>query len=516
MAIAWIIVVGILCAGAGFGIAYTVTRGQNTDRSKEAEIKVEAMLAEAKAEEKDVLLRAKDEALKIRTAAEQEAREARSEYQRGERRLTQKEENIDRKLETIEQREKSLADKEQEAAQAKEEMAAARQKLDDARQEQIRELERVSAMDRNEAKAQLLEAVEAEIRPEANKRVREMEFEAKEEGEAKARKIIALAIQKYASDQVSESSVSVVPLPSEDMKGRIIGREGRNIRALEAATGVDLIIDDTPDTVILSGFDPVRREIARLALSKLVVDGRIHPARIEELVAKARMEVDNVMREEGEKAALEAKVHGLSGDLIKAMGRLHFRTSYSQNVLRHSIEIAALCSTMAHELGGDVNVARRAGFLHDVGKGVSHDVEGPHAIIGGEIAKRLGEMKPVVHAIKAHHGEEEPETVEALIVAAADAISAARPGARRENLETYAKRLEALENIANSFPGVDRSFAIQAGREVRIIVRPDEVDDLAAARLARDIVKQIQENLSYPGQIKVMVLRETRAVEFAK
>ena len=276
MAIAWIIVVGVLCAGAGFGIAYTVTRGQNTDRSKEAEIKVEAMLAEAKAEEKDVLLRAKDEALKIRTAAEQEAREARSEYQRGERRLTQKEENIDRKLETIEQREKSLADKEQEAAQAKEEMAAARQKLDDARQEQMRELERVSAMDRNEAKAQLLEAVEAEIRPEANKRVREMEFEAKEEGEAKARKIIALAIQKYASDQVSESSVSVVPLPSEDMKGRIIGREGRNIRALEAATGVDLIIDDTPDTVILSGFDPVRREIARLALSKLVVLSLIH------------------------------------------------------------------------------------------------------------------------------------------------------------------------------------------------------------------------------------------------
>ncbi|HLQ32054.1 MAG TPA: HDIG domain-containing protein, partial [Chloroflexota bacterium] len=263
-------------------------------------------------------------------------------------------------------------------------------------------------------------------------------------------------------------------------------------------------------------FDPVRREIARQALTKLVVDGRIHPARIEELVAKARMDVDNTMREEGEKAALEAKVHGLSPDLTKAIGRLHFRTSYSQNVLRHSIEIAALCSTMAHELGADVNVARRGGFLHDVGKGVSHEVEGPHAIIGGEIAKRLGESKAVVHAIKAHHGEEEPETVEALIVAAADAISAARPGARRENLETYAKRLEALETIANSFPGVDRSFAIQAGREVRIIVRPDEVDDLAAARLARDIVKQIQENLAYPGQIKVMVLRETRAVEFAK
>jgi ribonuclease Y len=509
MAIAWIIVVGVLCAAGGFGVAYLVTRKQQTDFAKEAEIKIEAMLAEARAEEKDILLKAKDEALKTRTAAEQEAREARNESQRAERRLAQKEENIDRKVESIEQREKQITGKEQEAETAKAE-------VERLRQEQVQQLERVATMNRDEAKAQLLQAVETEIRAEANKRVREIEFETKEEAEAKARKIIALAIQKYASDQVSESSVSVVPLPSEDMKGRIIGREGRNIRALEAATGVDLIIDDTPDTVILSGFDPVRREIARQALTKLVVDGRIHPARIEELVAKARMEVDNIMREEGEKAALEAKVHGLSPDLIKAIGRLHFRTSYSQNVLRHSIEIAALCSTMAHELGADVNVARRGGFLHDVGKGVSHEVEGPHAIIGGEIAKRMGESKAVVHAIKAHHGEEEPETVEALIVAAADAISAARPGARRENLETYAKRLEGLENIANSFPGVDRSFAIQAGREVRIIVKPEEVDDLAAARLARDIVKQIQENLSYPGQIKVMVLRETRAVEFAK
>jgi len=505
----WLIVVGVLCAAAGFGAAYVATRKQKEDRSKEAEIKIEAMLAAAKAEEKDTLLKAKDEALKIRTAAEQEAREARNEYQRAERRLSQKEENLDRKLESIEKRDQSLASKEQEIERV-------RSELEELRQQQVRELERVSSMNRDEAKNALLQAVETEIRAEANKRVRDIEFETKEEAEAKARKIIALAIQKYASDQVAESSVSVVPLPSEDMKGRIIGREGRNIRALEAATGVDLIIDDTPDTVILSGFDPVRREIARLALSKLVVDGRIHPARIEELVAKARLEVDNVMREEGEKAALAAKVHGLSPDLVKAMGRLHFRTSYSQNVLQHSVEIAALCSTMAHELGADVNVARRGGFLHDVGKGVSHEVEGPHAIIGGDIAKRLGEHKSVVHAIKAHHGEEEPETVEALIVAAADAISAARPGARRENLETYAKRLEALETIANSFPGVDRSFAIQAGREVRIIVKPDEVDDLAAARLARDIVKQIQENLAYPGQIKVMVLRETRAVEFAK
>ncbi|HLQ34939.1 MAG TPA: ribonuclease Y, partial [Chloroflexota bacterium] len=383
MAIAWIIVVGVLCAAGGFGVAYLVTRKQQTDFAKEAEIKIEAMLAEARAEEKDILLKAKDEALKTRTAAEQEAREARNESQRAERRLAQKEENIDRKVESIEQREKQITGKEQEAETAKAE-------VERLRQEQVQQLERVATMNRDEAKAQLLQAVETEIRAEANKRVREIEFETKEEAEAKARKIIALAIQKYASDQVSESSVSVVPLPSEDMKGRIIGREGRNIRALEAATGVDLIIDDTPDTVILSGFDPVRREIARQALTKLVVDGRIHPARIEELVAKARMEVDNIMREEGEKAALEAKVHGLSPDLIKAIGRLHFRTSYSQNVLRHSIEIAALCSTMAHELGADVNVARRGGFLHDVGKGVSHEVEGPHAIIGGEIAKRMG------------------------------------------------------------------------------------------------------------------------------
>jgi ribonuclease Y len=488
MAIAWFIVVGVVCAVGGFGVAFAITRGKQIDRTKEAAIKIEAMLAEAKAEEKDILLKAKDEALKLRTQAEQEAREARREVQNLERRVSQKEESIDSKLEALDKREHALVNKEQELEQGREE-------VDKLRQSQILELERVSSLTQEEAKGQLLQAIETEVRVEANKRVREIEFESKEEAEAKARKIIALAIQKYASDQVSESSVSVVPLPSEDMKGRIIGREGRNIRALEAATGVDLIIDDTPDTVILSGFDP---------------------ARIEELVAKARMDVDNTMREEGEKAALEAKVHGLTPDLTKAIGRLHFRTSYSQNVLRHSIEIAALCSTMAHELGADVNIARRGGFLHDVGKGVSHEVEGPHAIIGGEIAKRLGESKAVVHAIKAHHGEEEPETVEALIVAAADAISAARPGARRENLETYAKRLEALENIANSFPGVDRSFAIQAGREVRIIVRPDEVDDLAAARLARDIVKQIQENLSYPGQIKVMVLRETRSVEFAK
>ncbi|MGH2363103.1 MAG: ribonuclease Y [Chloroflexota bacterium] len=509
MNIVLFVIVAVVVGAAGFGAGLALKRTRNEGREREANAKIETLLAEAKAQEKDILLQAKDEALKVRTAAEGEAREARSESQRTERRISQKEENLDRKLEALDKRERNVNAKEQETEELHEAMEL-------KRLEQVQELERVASMTREEAKTQLLTNIEQEVRVEANKRVREIEFETKEEAEQKARKIIALAIQKYASDQVSESAVSVVPLPSEDMKGRIIGREGRNIRALEAATGVDLIIDDTPDTVILSGFDPVRREVARQALTKLIVDGRIHPGRIEELVAKARLDVENTMRDEGEKAAAEAKVHGLSADLNKAMGRLHFRTSYSQNVLRHSIEIAALCATMAYELGADVNVARRAGFMHDIGKGVSHEVEGPHAIIGGEIAKRLGESKAVVHAIKAHHGEEEPETVEALIVAAADAISAARPGARRESLETYVKRLEALESIANSFPGVERSFAIQAGREVRIIVKPEEVDDLAASRLARDIVKQIQENLSYPGQIKVMVSRETRAVEFAK
>src|SRR5579875_760307 len=510
MAIAWIIVVGVLCAAAGFAVAYMVTSKQNVDRSKEAEIKIEAMLAEAKAEEKDILLKAKDEALKIRTAAEQEAREARNEYQRAERRLSQKEENIDRKLEQIERREKSLSTKEQEAEEAKAEVEL-------MRQEQIRELERVAAMNRDEAKAQLLQAVETEIRAEANKRVREIEFETKEEAEAKARKIIALAIQKYASDQVSESSVSVVPLPSEDMKGRIIGREGRNIRALEAATGVDLIIDDTPDTVILSGFDPVRREIARVALTKLIIDGRIHPARIEEVVAKSRQEVEQIVQEEGERACMEANVTNLPPDLVRLLGRLHFRTSYGQNVLNHSIEVSVLAATMAHELGADVNVCKVAGLLHDLGKAIDQEVEGPHALISGEVARRFNRSPKIVHASAAHHATEaEPQSLEAAIVQAADAPSAARPGARRETIDLYIKRLEALESIANSFTGVEKSFAIQAGREVRIIVKPEEVDEYAAERLARDIAHKIEESLDYPGQIKICVVRETRSVDYAR
>lgn len=509
MTIVLVIVVGVLCAAVGFGVAYTVTRKQKTDAAKEASIKVEAMLAQAKAEEKDILLKAKDEAIKIRTTAEQEAREARNEYQRAERRLSQKEENIDRKLEGLERREKGLTAKEQEAEQAKAE-------LDRLRQEQIHELERVASMNRDEAKAQLLEAVETEIRAEANKRVRDIEFETKEEAEAKARKIIALAIQKYASDQVSESSVSVVPLPSEDMKGRIIGREGRNIRALEAATGVDLIIDDTPDTVILSGFDPVRREIARQALTKLVVDGRIHPARIEELVAKARMDVDNIMREEGEKAALEAKVHGLSPDLVKAMGRLHFRTSYSQNVLRHSIEVAFLSGMLADEMGMDGKLARRCGLLHDIGKAADHDQEGGHPKIGADLLKRYGERPEVVHAALGHHDDLRISNPYTVIVAAADACSASRPGARRESLERYIKRMEELETIAGGFPGVEQAFAIQAGRELRVIASSKDTTDATAAKICYDIARAFEEQLTYPGEIKVTVIRESRMTEVAK
>jgi ribonucrease Y len=470
---------------------------------------VALMVAETETRTKEMLLEAKEEAHRIRVAAEQDVRERRTQVQRMEQRILQKEENLDRRLEGLEKRERQLTQRE-------EDVESQRTKIDELIEQQRVELERVSALSREEATEMFLRAVEAEMREQANRLVRQIEAQAKEEADERARKIITTAIQRWASDQVSESSVSVVPLPTEEMKGRIIGREGRNIRALEMATGVDLIIDDTPEAVILSGFDPVRREIARQALGKLIQDGRIHPARIEEMVDKARSEVENIIREEGDRASFDADVHGLNPDLLKSLGRLHFRFSMGQNVLRHSVEVAHLCAMMATELGADVNVARRAGLLHDLGKGVSHEVEGPHALIGADIAKRLGQPPKVVHAIAAHHFEEEPQTVEAFLVQAADAISGARPGARRDTLESYVKRLEALENIANSFDGVEKSFAIQAGREVRIVVRPEDVDDLAAARMARDIVSKIEETLEYPGQIKVMVIREKRVVDYAK
>jgi ribonucrease Y len=393
----------------------------------------------------------------------------------------------------------------------------ARDELEQLKRQQISELERISQLTVEQAKNILLERFESRAHADAAQRIRMIEEQTRETAESYAREIITLAIQRCASDQVAEAVVSVVPLPNDEMKGRIIGREGRNIRALEAATGIDLIIDDTPEAVILSGFDPVRREVARVALTKLILDGRIHPARIEDVVARARQEVDTIVREAGENAAMEANVHGLQPELLKILGRLHFRTSYGQNVLAHSVEVSILAATMAHELGADVNICKTAGLLHDMGKAIDQEVEGPHAIIGGEVARRFGKSPKIIHAMVAHHASEtEPQTLEAAIVQAADAISAARPGARRETIDLYIKRLEALEHIANSFTGVEKSFAIQAGREVRIIVRPEEVNEYAASRLASDIAHKIEENLDYPGQIKVCVVRETRSVDYAR
>lgn len=499
--------VGLLIGGS---VGYLYRRSVVGAELKLKETNLEKLLAEASAKKSELLLEAKDEALRIRQAAENEHRERRSELQRQERRIQQKDENLDRRLESVERRERSLTTKEKE-------LDTLREEIEQVKVRQFQELERVSGLTREVAKAEILRMVEQEVSVVAAKRAREIEAQAREEAERKARQIITMAVQRYAGDQVAETVVSVVPLPNDEMKGRIIGREGRNIRALESATGVDLIIDDTPDAVTLSGFDPVRREIARLALTKLVTDGRIHPARIEEVVNKTRAEVEAGIRESGEEAALDAGVHGLHPEAIKLLGRMKYRTSYGQNIRLHSIEVAHLSAMLASEIGADVNIARRAGLLHDLGKAVDHEFEGPHAIIGAELAKRYGESPKVVHAIEAHHADEtEPQSLEAIIVQAADAISGARPGARRETLEHYIKRLEALEGVANSFAGVEKSFAIQAGREVRIIVKPEEIDDLGAVRLARDIVKKIEEGLQYPGQVKVTVVRETRAVDYAK
>ncbi|TAK30659.1 MAG: ribonuclease Y [Chloroflexota bacterium] len=509
MNIVWIIVAALVGAGVGGVIGLYVRQSISKGRIRVAEENIATMLADARTKEKEILLEAKEEAIKTRTAVEAEMREKRSDLQRQERRLSQKEENLDRKLDGLERRERNLVNKEKDIQDSY-------AKVEEIKARQIEELHRVSGITREEARELILRAIEGEVRQDASRRAREIEAEIKRETDQKARKIITLAVQRIASDVVSETTVSVVPIPSDEMKGRIIGREGRNIRALESATGVDLIIDDTPDAVTLSGFDPVRREVARVALSKLVLDGRIHPARIEEVVQKAKAEVDATIREEGEQAAHKAGIHGLHPELIKLVGRLKYRYSYGQNVLAHSLEVAHLSGIIAAELGADVNVAKKAGFLHDIGKAVDHEVEGPHAVIGADLAKRLGKHPKIVHAIAAHHNDEEPASVEAYIVAAADAISGARPGARRESVENYIKRLEALEGIANSFPGVEKSFAIQAGREVRILVKPDEIDDLASMRLARDIVKRIEDGMEYPGQIKVTVIRETRAVDYAK
>ena len=458
---------------------------------------------------KEALLEAKEDIHKLRSEVERESKERRNDLQRLERRLLQKEENLDRKIDSLEKKEEILGRKETEIDKN-------REKINELYAKQLTELERVSGLSTEEAKKILLTNVEEEIRHETAIMIKDMQQQAKEDADKNAREIISLAIQRCAADHVAETTVSVVALPNDEMKGRIIGREGRNIRTLETLTGVDLIIDDTPEAVILSGFDPVRREVARIALEKLITDGRIHPARIEEMVEKAQKEVEQKIKEAGEQATFDTGVHGLHPEIIRLLGRLKYRTSYGQNVLKHSIEVAHLAGVMAAELGVDVMLAKRAGLLHDLGKAIDHEVEGPHVTIGADLARKYHESDEVVNAIGAHHGDEEPTTVQAVLVAAADAVSAARPGARRETLESYLKRLTRLEEIAESFDGVEKSFAIQAGREVRIMVKPEKIDDLASIRLVRDIVKRIESELEYPGQIKVTVIRETRAVDYAK
>jgi ribonuclease Y len=499
----------VIALSFGLILGYLLNRYLSQARIESAEAKAKRLLAEARTESKELVLAAKDEALKFRDQAEVEAKKKRFALQKEEERLQKQRESTDNKMERIDSRERQLNKR-----QSK--MDRLRNELDRSHQKIIQELERVSNLTRDEAKELLLQNIAAEARQDMARVIREVEAETKEEAERRAREIITLAIQRFASDQVAETTVSMVPLPSDDMKGRIIGRGGRNIRAFEKATGVDVVVDDTPEAVLLSGFDPVRREVARVAMSKLILDGRIHPGRIEQLVNKSQEEVAAVIRETGEQAAYEIGVPGLHPKLIELLGRLKFRTSYGQNVLIHSLETAGLAAMMAAELGADVALAKKGGLLHDIGKAVDHEVNGPHALIGADIAKGLGVSKKVINCIAAHHGEEEPQCLEAILVEAADAISGARPGARRESLEHYLKRVKALEEVANSFEGVDQSYAIQAGREIRIMVKPEEIDDLAAIHLSKNIAKKVEETLQYPGQITVTVIRETRAVEHAK
>jgi len=492
-----------------FYVTFTVVSRRASIEHAASEGQHQQRLIEVETSAKERLIEAKEEAVRIRTAAEQEAREIRSQAQQVEKRLLQKEENLDRRTEELSRREENLTTRER----GQEEIRA---HLEESYAAQLRELERVAQLTRQEAQGVLMAQVEQDLRNEVARKVRDAELAAREESERRARTIVTEVIQRIAADQTAEISVSVLPLPNEEIKGRIIGREGRNIRALQQATGIDLIIDDTPEAVIISGFDPVRREIARTALNKLIVDGRIHPARIEEVVAKARQEVTQRVKEEGEAAVLELGFQGLHPEIVRHLGILRFRTSYGQQVLNHSKEVAHLAGMMAAEIGADQQTARLSGLLHDIGKAIDHEVEGSHAVIGADLLQRHGVQAAVVHAVRAHHYDEEPHSIEAFLLIAADAISAARPGARRETLEAYIKRLEKLEEIANSFAGVQQSYAIQAGREVRILVRPEQIDDASAQLMARDIAKRIESEMSYPGQIRVTVVRETRAVEYAK
>jgi len=503
------VIVGLVGLLAGAGAGLLVRRRTEGASLQQAEEQASRILTEAETRQKELLLAAKEETLTLRNSLEAELKERRTEAARVEQRLTQKEENLDRKVEALEGREQSVRDRETQAERL-------RAEAEEIRQRQATELERVSNLTVDEAREQLLAAVEVEIRDEASRRVREIEKEVEATAGQRARKILATAIQRYTSEVTAETTVSVVPIPSDDMKGRIIGREGRNIRAIEAATGVDLIIDDTPDAVTVSAFDPVRREIARQTLSMLVQDGRIHPTRIEEAVNKARRDVEATMQEAAEAAAVEAGVLNLHPEVLKVFGRLRYRTSYGQNVMRHCIETGHIAAMIAREIGADVDIARAGGFLHDLGKAVDHEVEGTHAIIGADIARRFKVRDAIAHCIEAHHEEVEPRSVEAVIVMMADAISGGRPGARRESLEAYIKRLETLEGIAKSYKGVEAAFAIQAGREIRVIVKPEVIDDLEAMRIARDVSQKIEETMEYPGQIKVTVVRETRATEYAR
>lgn len=478
-----------------------------------AEVKARNIIDEAcktaETKKREALLEAKEESLKTKNELERETRERRAELQKYEKRVLSKEETVDRKAEAIEKREAEFTAKENKLKDKE-------KKIDELHEEGVRELERISGLTSDQAKDYLLKTVEDEVKIDTAKLYKELESKAKEEASKKAKDYVVTAIQKCAVDHVSEATISVVQLPSDEMKGRIIGREGRNIRTLETLTGVDLIIDDTPEAVVLSAFDPIRREIARVALEKLIVDGRIHPARIEEMVEKARKEVENQIREEGENAALEVGVHGIHPELIRLLGRMRFRTSYGQNALRHSVEVAQLAGLLAAEVGVDVRMAKRAGLLHDIGKSIDHEVEGTHVQIGVDLCKKYKESATVINAVESHHGDAEPTSLIACLVQAADAISAARPGARRETLETYTNRLKQLEDITNSFKGVEKSFAIQAGREVRVMVVPDQVNDADMVLLARDIAKQIEAELEYPGQIKVSIIRESRAIDYAK